>query len=658
MRRSKDYSSSFSQNLNGNELIISLIINIILFSFVFLIFTPMFETNDDFAMMQISAGRRYGEPSEYLVFINVILGLFLKILYQNFTSINWYVIIFYSIHFFSMTAILYVFLKQSRAIYNIILYLILFTFFEVFFLANLQFTTTSIVAGCGGLFLLLQIANNKRKIPWTMQIGGILLFVASSWVRFRIFPLLFLLFFPIVLLLTINTRKVKLLILFSLSAILILGTYVFHNNYYNRDPAWQYYRKYNSLRPIITDHKYAQYSEKTMDVYQTVGWSENDVNLFRSWVSFDQTIYSIDDLEYITSRISPFDQDISDILETIERAYDSTAPRRLWLLLITAIISISFVRKKDKLLVLTELFLAFVAFLLLSFIARLPIRVINSILFSTNLFLFYLLSNEENHIHHGFYIISHRRSFITTGTIFLLVLLGSVIRLEYQYNTSRLEEETEAATDYITQELSSHDYIYAIAAGIFQNLDLQISIRNDFNQEFDDVYLGGWFVPSPIHNHEISQYGIEATFPSLLREDILIVARPQILRMIVTSMVENYQLYLNFDPVLEVNDISAYTLTRTAKPIEPFFRITERNPIFHWAPIDEATSYQVQVRQENILIENKTVKSLEEVCSDTVCIKQFDLNIPVGDYRWRVRANENGEWQPWSIFIDFSIIQN
>lgn len=511
MRKSKDYSSRFSHKFNCNELITSLFINFIIFSFVFLVFTPMFETNDDFAMMQISAGFRYGEPSEYLVFINVILGLILKSLYQNFSSINWYVIIFYLIHFFSMTAILYVFLKQSRSIYNYILYLLLFTFYEVFFLANLQFTTTSIVAGCGGLFLLLQNGINNRKVPWTMQIGGILLFVVSSWVRFRIFPLLFLLFFPIILLLTIKTRKVKLLVLFLLSVLLTFGTFLFHNYYYDRDPSWQYYRKYNSLRPIITDHKYAQYSEKTMDVYQAVGWSENDVNLFRSWVSFDQTIYTIDDLEYITSRVSPFDQDFTDIRETIERAIELTAPRRLWLFFITAIITFYFVQKEDKLLVLIELLLAFIAFLILSFIARLPIRVINSILFSTNLFLFYLLSKEGNHIYHGFYIISHRRAFITAGATILIAILGSVIRLEYQYNANRLEKEEEAATDYVTQELSSHNYIYAIASGIFKNLDLQISFRNEFNQEFDDVYLGGWFIPSPLHNDEISKYNIEAT---------------------------------------------------------------------------------------------------------------------------------------------------
>jgi len=644
----------FFKSLPKNKFLIAFIINIVLFSLVFGVFTPMFETSDDLTMMQIASGLRYGEPSEYLVFINVILGLILKFFYQQFVTVNWYVIFLYLIHFCSTTIILTVFLKQNQSLYILGLYLSLFVPFEVFFLVNLQWTTTAMIAGCSGIISLIDVGRKQSKQQWTVYLSGIILLIISGWIRFNVYKLLILIFIPFIMLKIIQTREIKFVIPIIISGLILIGTSEFHNFYYDRDPAWKHYNEYNKLRIQLTDYPYMEYSPRTKSVLDEIGWSENDFNILKNWIPFDQDIYTIDALRHITSRIGPGDQHFSDILQTAKGVLEEVAPMRLGFSFLTVIVALLLVGKKNRLTVITVLIIAASTIVYLIYLGRLPMRVLHSILFSWNLINLYLLSLEEGLFDRKISSLRSRKIFLISTSLIILILLSYAIFVDYRYNENRIKEEEKAGTNDAIDELSQYEFVYALAPGLFKNQNLQISLDNTLNLEFEDIYLGGWFVPSPIHNNELSKYGIEPNFPALIRNDILIVGRNHHLRKLMISLRENYQIYVNFVPIFEVQDYVAFSLVKTAGPLAPAGQVTDEHLIFQWTPLENVTAYQIQVRREWDLIENFYVKLPEEFCSNDLCRKQFTRTLPTGDLRWRVRAKINDAWQPWSDFVDFS----
>jgi len=641
------------KSISKNKFLLSIIINLVLFALVFGVFTPLFETNDDLTMMQIASGLRYGEPSEYLVNINVILGLILKLFYRHFESVNWYVLFLYLVHFCSTTFILTVFLKQNRSLTYLGLYLSLFVFFEAYLLVNLQYTTTAMIAGCSGLISLIDVGSKPYKQKWTHYLGGTILLIISGWIRFNVFLLLILIFIPLIVFKMIQTRKIKFLIPLIISGLILFGTTEFHNFYYDRDPLWKHFSQFNLLRAQITDYPYMQFTPATRDVFDEIGWSENDFNLFQNWISLDQGIYTIDALRHITSRIGPRDQDFSDILETGQGVMQEVAPMRLGFSLITVFAALILGGKKNRLAVLSVFIAAVSTIFYLIYLGRLPMRVLHSILFSWNLINLYLLSTEDL-FDRKISSNGSRKILLVTAPLVIFTLFSYAIVIDYRYNETRIKVEEEASTNSAINELSQYEFVYALAPGLFKNQNLTISLENTLNTAFQDFYLGGWFVPCPIHNNELAKYGVDPNFPTLIRDDILIVGRNHHLHKLMVSLRENYQIYVNFVPVIEVNDYVAFSLVETPGPLVPKGQDANEDLVFQWTPLENVTAYQIQVRQDWDLVENFYAKSPEEFCGEELCSKQFNGTLPSGDLRWRVRAKVNDAWQPWSDFVDFS----
>jgi len=643
-------------SLSKNEFVLASLFNLILFTLFFLVFTPFFETNDDYGMMQIASGLRYGEPTEYLVYINVIWGFLLKILYQNFASLNWYTILFYLVHFFSMTVFLYVLLKQSQSLYSYFLYSLLFVFFEVYLLANLQFTTTSMVAGCSGIILLISLVSGWQHPRWTLYFTGITLQIISGMIRYKIYLLLLLLFAPVVILLVIKKHNIKILFSFLIAVVIFGGVFAFNDNYYNRDPEWRYYLQYNPLRGRITDFRFTRYNEKTQPVYAAVGWSENDTNMFKGWFFLDQDKYTLDDLEYIVSQIGPGQQSWGDIQETVSKVFDDVAPRRFWFVTLISIISLAFCLKFEKLLLSSVIVTGLLACGYLIYSGRLPARILHSMMFSISAFSLYLLSLKHNHIHRNFWIMGARESIIFTGIAIYLLVLGSAIFADLRQNISRVEEEEIANIDEAIHALSSHDYIYAVAAGLIKNSNLQIRFTNDYPPQLREINFGGWNVPSPFFTRELMLYDLTPSYLELMRDDILTLARPSALKAITEYIKENHGLNVNFYPVISINDFVAYEMVKASIPFEPQGAITENKPVYQWSPDESAARYQVQLRKGTTVIKDQWVKDLQSACLDDLCTEKSAIKLSAGDYQWRVRPNVNDKWQAWSDYIDFSII--
>ncbi|HBK82495.1 MAG TPA: hypothetical protein DDZ41_02685, partial [Flavobacterium sp.] len=144
-----------------------------LYIVVYAFLTPCFDSGDDFVMQSIASGTYTGTPDEHLVFINVILGFFLKFLYTNTQFINWYIVVLVGLQFISLYVI-FLYLKLKNVNFFIV---VTSLFIAIYFIQNIQFTTISGLLCLAGM-LVLNASLNHCNIKFLI-VSFFFLFLSS-----------------------------------------------------------------------------------------------------------------------------------------------------------------------------------------------------------------------------------------------------------------------------------------------------------------------------------------------------------------------------------------------------------------------------------------------------------------------------------------------
>lgn len=245
-----------------------------------LFFTPFFQSNDDMVMNWITQG--FGlvdKPSEFLIVVNVILGLALKNLNLLCPQVPWFGLGLYSVFFLSVWALLAAFLSRERSHWAVMLMIVLGAplFFHCF--AWPQYTVYCLLATQAGIFLL---ANPIRPRPLAYGVAASLLLISSL---IRLEPALFTMLAGAVFLFQ-NFRKereagtsLKRLWVLLTAAILILLCVGFDRFYVSSHTGWKEAREYYDKRFSIDEIKVTGY-ENQKAAFQAVGWEPEDYQMF------------------------------------------------------------------------------------------------------------------------------------------------------------------------------------------------------------------------------------------------------------------------------------------------------------------------------------------------------------------------------------------
>ena len=205
-----------------------------------------FEENDDVMMAMIANGSYSGTPDCHLVYINILYGAFLALLYSWTTAVEWYTLAFAVLHVVSMTVLAYCVLTMPhRARWEKALWLLILYVLWVRMIVALQFTTVAGLTCLAGCALLLR---DSTKARWS----GAMLVIIASLVRFLSAGLVGMLMAPIIIYTyRLNWRR-YIAIVVMLTA--VVGCRVTNQKMYDRDPEWKYFREYNLLRAQLNDN--------------------------------------------------------------------------------------------------------------------------------------------------------------------------------------------------------------------------------------------------------------------------------------------------------------------------------------------------------------------------------------------------------------------
>ncbi len=529
--------------------IISIIINSLLFALFFCFVTPRFRTNDDIAMMEFASGRISGQPGEYLIYINIIIGKLLSFLYLSFPEINWYPVLFYFIHFLSMTVIFYCLLLKKKNIYAVPIYLLLFCFLELYMLANLHFTTTAFIAGLAGIILFFKYIDTKGAKFYTAIAGSILLLAVSGLIRKNVFYLVLGLSAGMLALKFIKRKSWK------IPAILVIMLLVFglfnliNDYYYQKDEDWSFYQEYNKYIGKICGYPDFNYSDRNSNVYNSVGWSKNDVSMLRSWFFCDLELYSMEKLDYVVSNIK-VDRGAGEVFGILGREFAKLDIKVKWFTgFFLAIALLLSDRKKNKY-IFSVIFCSFIMSVYLSYTGRLTDWVFSPIFIFNCVIAAFFICNEN----------ADRSFKVLNKTIFRLIVLAiCLVLVIFTFISvskySKINEVKQQQLEQVIEKLKGEDDRIYVSWGATGLRDKVIFFSTDELKNYPGTIQLGWRVHTPYYNSTLEGYSVDNIYTAIVeRDDIFMICREGGVNIFSTFMSEHYDRTVSASLVYEVED--------------------------------------------------------------------------------------------------------
>lgn len=244
--------------------------NIVIFAVLAFTLPLTFEENDDVMMAMIANGSYSGTPDCHLVYINVIYGWVLMLLYSMTRAIEWYTLSFAVLHILSMSVLSYCILTTpNRATWEKVLWLLILYVLWARIIVALQFTTTAGLTALAGCVLLLR---ESKKARWT----GVLFVIVAALIRFMAAGLVGVLMAPIIIY-TYRLEWRKYIAIVVMLTAVVACRYT-NGKIYDSDPEWKYYREYNKLRAQVNDDPNAKMLEPE-NLPEGIEWSDYEALL-------------------------------------------------------------------------------------------------------------------------------------------------------------------------------------------------------------------------------------------------------------------------------------------------------------------------------------------------------------------------------------------
>lgn len=305
MGMNKSRTSSAKQNL-----LLSLGINAVLLGVFLCLFTPHYQSNDDFILSCFVNGA-IAEKSARMVYINVMIGALLKGLYTLTTAVPWYALMQYVILFASFTAMTWILLQRWELIPALALSIGFVSIFGMDAYIIVQYTKTTAAATVSGVMLMLYALGMEKGVKSrrvSMAAGIILALLGGMYRYYEFLAAGAVICWAIIDPLTEAIKhgddiKEKLHRAFEtvrpfILLLLLFGTVRAIDSAAYSEPKWADYIEYNKARTLVMDHGTPRY-DMFEEGYADLGISENFYQRMRFWNFHDpdkfdtETFYKI-----------------------------------------------------------------------------------------------------------------------------------------------------------------------------------------------------------------------------------------------------------------------------------------------------------------------------------------------------------------------------
>lgn len=555
------------KNLKNKSLIIIILINLIIFCFTNLIFDIKYEQVDDFIIYNLYSGLD-GTYNFHGVYLHPIICIVLSLIFRINSSINWHSIFLLSMQFVCFTIIGYILLEKHKNKLAIALYSIFASICYTSLLLLIQYTSVAALLILTSFFMLWHGTTEKKNkkykcIAIVLYAIGIMIRMQSLMIILPFFILLAIVQFKKknILREEISTLAKNYLILFLVTCIVYISNMII----YKSNDVYREYIEYNNIRATLHDLSYTDY-EENKEIFNEIGWSENDHYLFYTFNFGDENVYNKENLQKIVDYKKNKNEYYNLNLD-FERVCKYFLEEAVYIntyisILFVSMFILAMINNKEKskinILIFITTILIHILFIVLNRSMQrvvIPEYIIGIVLFIYNLNLKY--QNDTNNTYDTIIIFS---------IIISIVFSGS----QYQYNYKLKDYKMyQAVIDY-TNEHKENVYLYTVPSLQYRYLTYSVYKMPPKGSFSNLRVMGGWDMFTQNYYDFKERYELEGTFLDVLKENVYIIDGDvtwsgnyytNYIEHIVVFLEENYNTEVSYEKIKEFDNIYIYKIT-------------------------------------------------------------------------------------------------
>ena len=308
-----------------NKLVIVILINLVIFGMANILFDIKYEQVDDFIIYNLYSGLD-GTYNVHGVYIHPVICFIIGLFFRILPMINWHSIFLLSMQFLCFTLIGYTLLKKHDNGVAIVLYTLFASIFYTALLMLIQYTSVAALLIATSFLLLLDGLEKKEPIKLGKKLLLFVLFSLGIMIRMQslliILPFMAIYFIIFMIEYREKTKeKVQIvkMLQYDIGYLVITMVVMLSNQLiYQTDSTYQEFMEYHEIRATLHDIIYVDY-EENKEIFDEIGWSQNDHYMFYTFNFGDEEIFSKENLEKILNyKIQkdgkyPFDMDMTRI---------------------------------------------------------------------------------------------------------------------------------------------------------------------------------------------------------------------------------------------------------------------------------------------------------------------------------------------------------
>lgn len=490
------------------DFLIALLICILFFAFLFILYDFVFGINDDRSISNLIGGK-FASPSQYGIFISILISYPLSKLYSWFPNIPFYGLMYIFLMFcVAIFVVFYVLNKINKKTIFKVSIIILILGLLLPSIVMPQFTILSALL----IIPLIIIVLNFKNFSKNEKILYSILFFLFSFFAISVREDVFYMSIPFILLcIFINIQKEKKWIIvptiFISITMLIVGTHLVSNNALLNNPEYKNYVEYNIVRSDLYDfYNFPDYEEH-IELYEELGISEEAYYMLTNYI-FDIPEASYENLCAIRDyQRSNYFSSISffSVNKEISKSFFETSN----LILIIAICPLflylmitSFKSNKRIFLLVLFTILGTIAIAVgLSIFMKFPTRIATSLLFFNLAILICLFNNLNSQ---PIKLKSKPLSILATVIVSAIALKNITTTKINNINSVEHCNDRIVIENYISND-TENLYMVDINITIPQSAFLMQPITSVYN-----LYYSDWFCFSPTYNDLMERLGYKS----------------------------------------------------------------------------------------------------------------------------------------------------
>ncbi|MFQ9900603.1 MAG: hypothetical protein ACLRWF_02315 [Ruthenibacterium sp.] len=251
------------------------------------VFGLRYELNDDAQLANIAMGA-YGEDTHHLVYVNVMLGWFLKPFYALAANVNWYYFLQVAANVAAFGMLGTLCMERLGTRRGLLLYGGVLLAFGVDMFNSFQYTKNS------ALYLTVGLALLASELGvWSLRTGaGLFWAVLGSMVRFQNFFAVGGLAAALLLwrFLCLEKRARLRALAAAVALFALVGAAKAVDLAAYSTGGWRSFTEYNAARTEFSDFKIYSYTDKTQ--IEALGYTANDFDMLKSWSFYAPEVFT------------------------------------------------------------------------------------------------------------------------------------------------------------------------------------------------------------------------------------------------------------------------------------------------------------------------------------------------------------------------------